>query len=309
MLRYTLKRLTYMVITIWFIITVTFFLMNLLPGTPLKNEEKLPPHIKDQIMAQYGLDQPLPVQYVKFLGKVVQGDLGKSLAYDGRNVTDMIMEGFPVSAFVGIQAIIFGTIVGVLLGVFAALRRGTIIDGLSTAMAVFGVSIPSFVLAALLSFVVGVKWGILPPGLWESYESSILPSLALSVFVIAQISRYIRTEMVEVLEQDFMKTAKAKGLTRPVIVIRHALRNALIPAVTILGPLAVNIITGSLVIERIFAIPGIGQYFVDSIFSNDYTMIMGTTIFYSALIIVTIFIVDILYGIIDPRIRITGVKE
>ncbi|MBA4493730.1 ABC transporter permease [Paenactinomyces guangxiensis] len=309
MLRYTLKRLSYMVVTLWIIITVTFFLMHSLPGTPLKNEEKLPEQIREQIMEHYGLNDPLGVQYLKFLGDVVQGDLGMSLAYDGRSVTEMILTGFPVSAFIGTQAVIFGTLIGLILGMVAALRRGTMIDNLATITAVFGVSVPNFVLSALLSYWVGVKWGILPPALWESYSSSILPSLALAVFVIAQISRYIRSEMVEVLDQDYMKTAKAKGLNRKAVVFRHALRNALIPAVTVLGPLAINIITGSMVVEVIFALPGIGQYFVTSIFSNDYTVIMGTTIFYSVLIILTIFIVDILYGIIDPRIRIAGAKE
>jgi oligopeptide transport system permease protein len=298
-----------MLVTLWVIITATFFLMHLLPGTPLKNEEKIPPEIRAQVLSEYGLDQPLPVQYAKFLGNLLQGDLGKSLTQDGRNVTDLIFAGFPVSAFIGTQAIIFGTLVGLGFGIFAALRRGTIIDNLSTVVTVLGVSVPNFVLAGLSSYFIGVLWGILPPGLWESYPSSILPSLCLSVIVIAQISRYIRTEMVEVLDQDYMKTAKAKGLSRFTTVTRHALRNALIPAVTVLGPLAVDIITGSLVIEVIFSLPGMGQYFVQAILVNDYTMILGTTIFYSVLIIVMIFIVDILYGVIDPRIRISGAKE
>lgn len=298
-----------MVITIWLIVTATFFLMHLLPGSPLANEEKLPPAIRDQILKSYGLDQPLPVQYVKFLGNLVQGDLGKSLTFDGREVTDMILEGFFASAFIGMQGVLFGAVIGLALGVVAALRRGKWIDNLCTGVAVFGVSVPNFVLASLLSYWVGVKWQILPPALWGSYEHTILPSLSLSVLVIAQISRYIRTEMVEVLDQDYMKTAKAKGLTRSSIVTKHALRNAMIPAITILGPLTVNILTGSLVVEQIFVVPGMGKLFVDSIVNNDYTLIMGTTIFYSVLLILTIFIVDILYGIIDPRIRITGVKE
>jgi oligopeptide transport system permease protein len=308
-LRYTLKRLGYMVVTLWLIITITFFIMHLLPGTPLKNEEKIPPQVREQILEQYGLKDPLPVQYVKFMGNLLQGDLGKSMTLDGREVVEFIAQGFPVSAFVGSQAVIFGTLIGLLLGTIAGLNRGKLVDNAAIIVAVLGVSVPSFVMGGFLSYFVGVKLQWLPTGLWESYESSILPSLALSFGVIAQISRYVRTEMVEVLDQDYMKTAKAKGLNRSTVIIRHALRNALIPAVTVLGPLAVNIITGSLVIEQIFALPGLGKFFVQSIQQNDYTMIMGVTVFYSALIIIVIFLVDLLYGLIDPRIRISGAKE
>lgn len=309
MLQYTLKRIGYMVITLWLIITITFFIMHLLPGTPLKNEEKIPPHIKEQILEEYGLKDPLPVQYLNFMGNLLQGDLGKSLTMDGREVVEFIEQGFPVSAFVGSQAVIFGTLVGLILGTIAGLNRGRLVDNIAIVIAVLGVSVPNFVVGGFLSYFVGVKLQWLPSGLWESYESSILPSLALSFVVIAQISRYVRTEMVEVLDQDYMKTAKAKGLNHSTIVIRHALRNALIPAVTVLGPLAVNIITGSLVIEQIFALPGLGKFFVQSIQTNDYTLIMGVTIFYSVLIVLVIFLVDLLYGLIDPRIRISGAKE
>ncbi|WP_124726667.1 ABC transporter permease [Staphylospora marina] len=309
MFRYVMTRLGYSIVTLWAIVTVTFFLMHMLPGSPLKNEEKIPEQIREQILEQYGLKDPLPVQYVKFLGSLVQGDLGKSMTMDGRAVTELISETFPVSAFVGSQAVIFGTVIGLLLGVIAGIKKGSWMDDVSTAVAVFGVSIPSFVLAGLLAYWVGVKWGILPPALWTSYESSILPSFALSVFVIAQISRYIRTEMVEVMEADYIRTAKAKGLSRRQVIYGHALRNALIPAVTVLGPLLVNIITGSLVIEQIFALPGLGGYFIRSIQTNDYTMIMGTTIFFSVLFISMVLLVDILYGIIDPRIRLAEAKE
>ena len=298
-----------MVLTLWIIVTATFFLMHSLPGTPLKNEEKLPPLIREQIKEAYGLNDPLPVQYVNFMKRLVQGDFGKSLSYDGRSVTEMLLQGFEASAFIGGQALVFGVLVGLLLGVGAALRRGGWLDNVATVIAVGGISIPSFVMAALLSYWVGVKWQILPAALWGSYEHTILPSLALSFTVIAQMSRYVRTEMVEVMDQDYTKTAKAKGLGRQAIVYRHALRNALIPAITVLGPLAVNIITGSVVVETIFAVPGIGEFFVQSIQVNDYTLIMGVTIFYSILILATILLVDILYGIIDPRIRLTGAKE
>ncbi|PTM57718.1 oligopeptide transport system permease protein [Desmospora activa DSM 45169] len=279
MRRYILQRAIYMVITLWVIITITFFLMNLLPGSPLANEDRIPPELKEQILHEYGLDQPLPVRYVQYMGNLLQGDLGVSYKYDGRSVSEMILQGFPASAQLGVQALILGTLLGVSLGCIAALRRGTWVDSSATIVAVLGYSIPSFVLAALLSYYVGVKWGILPPGLWNGWEYSILPSLALAGMVVAQISRYIRTEMLEVLGQDYMKTAKAKGLSRGTAIVRHALRNSLIPAITILGPLAVGLITGSLVVEKIFAVPGMGWIFVDSIQTNDYTLIMGVTIF------------------------------
>lgn len=309
MLRFTLKRFSYMIVTLWVIATATFFLMHSLPGTPLKNEEKLPEAIREQIIESYGLKDPLHIQYARFMGQLVQGDLGKSLASDGREVTELLAEGFGPSATVGLQGILLGVTVGLLLGVIAGLKRGTIIDNFATMVSVAGVSIPSFVVGALLSYWIGVKFEWLPPALWGSYEHTILPSIALSMGVIAQISRYVRTEMVEVLDQDYMKTAKAKGLGKSAIVFNHALRNALIPAITILGPLVAGIITGSFVIELIFAVPGMGKYFVEAIGVRDYTMIMGATIFYSALIVFMIFIVDILYGIIDPRIRVAAGKE
>ncbi|OYD07310.1 peptide ABC transporter permease [Paludifilum halophilum] len=298
-----------MLITIWVIITVTFFLMHNLPGSPLKNEHKIPPEIKEAILKQYGLDQPVPVQYLQYLGNLMTGDLGASFQYNGRSVTSLIMEGFPASLQLGIQAIVFGTLFGLFLGCIAALKQGTWMDNATTVIAVLGISVPSFVMAALLSYFVGVKWGILPPGLWGSFAHSILPSLALSFLVIATISRYIRTELLEVLGQDYMKTAKAKGLSRSTTVTRHALRNALIPAVTVLGPLTVQLITGSLVVEKIFSVPGMGWMFVNSIKVNDYTAIMGVTIFYGALIVLSMFIVDLLYGMIDPRIRLADGKE
>lgn len=298
-----------MVVTLFIIITTTFFLIHNLPGTPLKNEEKLPEAVRKQILKEYGLDQPLHVQYFRFLGGLVQGDLGKSLVYEGRDIDQMLLDRFYPSAFIGIQAIIIGVILGIVFGILSSLYRGSWIDNLSTTLAVLGVSIPSFVLAGLLSYVVGVKLGWLPTALWGTYAHTIMPSLALAAMVVAQISRYIRTEMVEVLNQDYIKTAKAKGLKSSTIVVKHALRNAMIPAITVLGPLMINIITGSLVVEKIFGVPGMGAMFVDSILQNDYTAILGTTIFYGVLIILTIFIMDILYSLIDPRIRLTGAKE
>lgn len=307
--RYILKRFALMMVTLFIIITVTFFFIHQLPGTPLQNEEKLPDAVREQILKEYGLDQPLHIQYFRFLGGLLRGDLGKSLVYEGRDIDEMLLERFQTSAWIGLQAILIGVTVGGILGILSGFYQGTWIDNLSTSFSVLGVSIPSFVFAGLLSYGVGVQLGWLPPALWGSYEHTILPSLSLSVLVIAQIARYVRMEMVDVLNQDYIKTAKAKGLKSSTILIKHALRNAILPAVTVLGPLTVNIITGSLVVEKIFSIPGMGAMFVDSILQNDYTAILGTTIFYGGLIILVILLIDLLYGLIDPRIRLTGKRE
>lgn len=307
--RYVLKRLVLMIMTLFLIITATFFFIHQLPGTPLQNEEKLPDAVREQILKEYGLDQPLHVQYLRFLQGLARGDLGKSLVYEGRDIDEMLLDRFQTSAVIGIQAIVFGVSVGGILGVLSGFFRGTWIDNLATSFSVLGVSVPSFVFAGLLSYGVGVKLGWLPPALWGSYEHTILPSLSLSVLVIAQVARYVRAEMVDVLSQDYIKTAKAKGLKSSLILVKHALRNAILPAVTVLGPLTVNLITGSLVVEKIFSIPGMGAMFVDSILQNDYTVILGTTIFYGGLIILMVALIDLLYGWIDPRIRLTGKRE
>ncbi|OXS75108.1 oligopeptide ABC transporter permease [Domibacillus enclensis] len=306
MVKYTLKRLFYMVLTLFIIATITFFLMKLLPGSPLTNQERLSPEQQELILDKYGLNDPLPIQYVNYMTNLVQGDLGLSFQYDNRPVAQMIAERIGPSAELGFQAIVFGTIVGILLGVIAALKHNTIWDYTATTIAVLGISIPSFVFAGLLQYYFGVEWQWFPVASWEGFEYTILPTLSLSVFVIATVARYMRSELLEVLNSDYIMLARAKGVSAPVIMVKHALRNALIPIITLLGPLAVNIMTGSLVIERIFAIPGIGEQFVRSINTNDYTVIMGITLFYSVLFIAVVFIVDILYGIIDPRIRVSG---
>jgi len=300
---YILKRLAYMLVTIFIIITFTFFLMHLLPGTPFNNAEKLSDKQLKILNAKYGLDQPVALQYLRYLGNLLHGDLGMSFKYPGRTVDSMIISRIGPSALIGLQAMIFGTIVGLLLGIIAALRHNTILDYGSVTLAVLGMSIPSFVFAALLQYYIGVKLGWLPPALWESYKYTLLPSFALSVGVIATVSRFIRTEMLEVLGHDYVITARAKGLSESRVISKHVLRNALIPVVTMLGPIGVGIMTGTLVIEKIFAVPGLGEQFTLSILVNDYSVIMGITIFYSALFIFVVFIVDILYGILDPRIN------
>ncbi|MFW0779657.1 ABC transporter permease [Rossellomorea marisflavi] len=309
MVKYTIKRIVYMIITLLIIATATFFLMKLLPGTPLTNQERLSPQQQQIILDKYGLNDPLPVQYVTYMTNLVKGDLGLSFQYDNRPVSQMIADRIGPSAILGFQAMVLGTIIGLIIGIIAAIRQNTWVDYGSTFLAVLGISIPSFVFAALLQYYVGVKWEILPVALWGEYKHTILPTLALTVGVVATIARYMRTEMIEILNTDYILLAKAKGTTNTNVIVKHGVRNAMIPIITILGPMTVGIMTGTMVIEQIFAVPGLGEQFVRSINTNDYTVIMGVTLFYSVLLVAVIFLVDILYGIIDPRIRLVGGKK
>jgi len=303
-------RIVNILVTLFVIATVTFFLMKLLPGSPFDEEKLAALSDEDRLefYARYGLDQPVAVQYAKYLGNLVQGDLGISYYYKGQQVESLIADRIGPSALLGAQAALLGVSIGLILGMIAAFRHNTMWDFFTMFIAVIGVAIPNFVFAALLQYYVGLKWGILPVAFWESYDSSILPTIALSMMVIALIARFMRNEMLEVLQQDYILTAKSKGLSQINVIIRHTLRNSMIPIITILGPITVSLLTGSLVIENIFGVPGIGSLFVDSIKVNDYTTIMGLTLFYSAFYILTILVVDLLYGIVDPRIRLTGSK-
>jgi len=308
MIRYVARRLVYMVAALFIIVSVTFFISKALPGNPFANP-KLSPQVREQLFEKYGLDEPLYVQYAKYMVNVAQGDLGNSFYFEGRPVSQMILQRLPVSAFIGIQAVIFGLVIGMVLGIVAALRHNTVWDTLAVVVAILGVSVPSFVLGPLLQYWLGLKLGLFPIAFFESWIYSVLPSLALSVFVVSTVARFMRTEMLEVMGQDYITLARAKGLSGLVVILKHVLRNAMIPLVTVMAPLTIYIITGSLVIEQIFAVPGIGEQFVQSVVVNDYSMILGTTIFFSVLFILALLIQDIMYGIIDPRIRISGAKE
>lgn len=298
-----------MLTAVFIIVTLTFLLMQLLPGTPYGNVDELTEEQIALLDQKYGLDEPVAVQYVNYLGNLLQGDLGLSFKYDGRSVNDIIGERIGPSALIGIQGLVFGAIVGLILGVISALRHNTFLDYGSVFIAVLGMSVPSFIFAAVMQYYIGVQLGWLPAALWESYESTIMPSISLSVIVLATVARFIRSEMLEVLGQDYVITARAKGLSSSHVVVRHVIRNALIPVLTMLAPLVVSLITGSLVIEKIFAVPGIGEQFTMSIMLNDYSVIMGITILYSVLFVSIIFLVDLLYGVLDPRIRLDGGKE
>jgi oligopeptide transport system permease protein len=297
-----------MATTLFVILTGTWFLSKTLPGTPFA-DEKLSEEAREQLFAKYGLDEPLIVQYFKYLGNVVQGDLGNSFYYNGRPVLEILLERAPISAFIGFQALVIGVIGGLLLGIIAALKHNSVLDTATTFGAVAGISLPSFVLAPLAQYWIAVQAGLLPIAFWEGYAHSILPSLTLSVFAIAIVARFIRAEMLEVFEQDYVTLAKSKGLSKLAVILKHVLRNALIPMVTVVAPLMIYLITGSLVVETVFAIPGIGELFVSAFAVSDYTMIIGITTLFSVLFVFALLIQDILYGVIDPRIRVAGSKE
>lgn len=306
MIRYILRRIFYMVITLFIIATVSFFLMKMLPGSPLNAEDKLSEEQRTIVLEKYGLNDPVPVQYVNYLGGLVQGDLGVSFAFDNTPVTKILMDRIGPSAQLGAQALLIGTFLGILFGLIAAISHNGFLDYSSTIIAVLGTSIPSFVLAGLLQWYLAVELELFPVALWGTFSHTVLPTIALMIFPMATAARFTRTEMIEVMGSSYITTARAKGLTEYGIIFKHGLRNALIPLITVMGPMAVSLMTGTLVIEKIFAVPGIGEQFVNSVMVNDYPTIMGTTLLFAFLFIVIILIIDILYVLIDPRIRLTG---
>ena len=314
MLKYIIKRLIYSVITLWLIATITFTLIHCLPGDPFASEKAIPPAIKAQIMKKYGLDQPLHIQYFQYLGRLLHGDLGISMKERGRSVNSIIAVHFPYSLNIGIKAVIFGTVFGIIMGIISALNRGNKWDTAALLVAIVGVSVPSFVVAGILQYLIilianttGIN--ILPVAGFNNFASTILPSIALGLFSVAMVTRMMRASMIEVLSQDYIKTAKAKGCSPTGIIIKHGIRNAIMPIISYMGPMIAAILTGSFVIEKIFAIPGLGKYFVDSIFNNDYTVILGVVMFYASFLTLMVLVVDISYGLIDPRIRIQGGKK
>lgn len=307
MIKYILKRLCYAVVTLWVIATLTFIIMKSIPGDPFQ-DPKMQPEVKAQLMQKYGLDRPILEQYKIYINNIIHGDLGTSLKYQGRSVTKMIKEGFPKSFAIGWRAILYATVLGILFGIIAALNHQKWVDYLVIFIAIIGVSVPHIVMGPFLAYTFGVNLGWLPVAVNETSASLILPSFTLGLGTLAFISRMMRTTTLEVMSQDYMQTAKAKGLSKPEIVWRHIIRNAIMPVVTVLGPLFAGIITGSIIIEKVFAVGGLGRYFVNSIFEQDYPMIMGITLFYAILVIAAMLVVDITYGLIDPRLRVSGGK-
>lgn len=305
-LKYLLKRLGYMVVTLFIIITVTFFLLQFLPGTPFGNTENFSETQIEYLNQLYGLDRPWYIQYWNYITNVLKGDFGLSFQFNNTPVSQIIADRAVPSMVLAGQGLILGTLVGLVLGIIAAVKRNTWIDTFTSLFAIGGRSVPNFVFAVVLQYVFAVVLGWLPIAfLREGFISTILPTLALSIQPMAESARFIRTEMIEVLNSDYIELAKAKGFSQIYIILKHALRNAAIPLLTILGPLTASMMTGSLVVENIFSIPGIGEQFTKSILVNDYPTIMGITIMYSAILVIVIFIVDILYGVIDPRLRVS----
>jgi len=292
-----------MVVTLWIIITLTFVLMISVPGSPFNSEQSSNESIQANLEAHYNLDEPYHIQYLLYLKSIITFDFGPSIKQPNQTVNDLLGRGFPISFELGIVTIVVAVISGIILGIIAALRHNGLIDYLAMGFAVLGISIPNFILATLLIQQLAVNLEILPPATWQSPAHMILPVTALATGPMAIIARLTRSTMLEVLTQDYIKMARAKGLKPWKIVMKHALRNALMPVVTILGTLLAGILTGTFVIEQIFAIPGMGRYFVESINQRDYPVIMGTTVFYSAFLIFMLFLVDIAYGILDPRIK------
>lgn len=304
---YIVKRLLTMLLTIWVIITLTFVIMKFIPGDPFASDaDVLPEEVLQNIRAKYNLDEPLPVQYALYMKNLMMFDLGPSIKSQTRSVNDIILDGMPASATLGIQALTVAMFFGLILGIIAALNHNKPLDFFAMMIAIIGISVPSFILAPLLIKYFAVEWRLLPVASWGSFRHSILPSLALAASPMAVIARFMRSSMIDVMNQNYIKTANAKGLSTVQLVIKHGIRNAILPVITFIGPLAVVLITGTFVIEKIFAIPGLGKYFVDSIFNRDYPVIMGTTIFFSTILVVILFLIDISYRLIDPRIKLTS---
>ena len=306
---YTLKRLLQGVITVWFIATATFFAMHAVPGDPLMNDKAVSAEVRKNLEAQYGLDKPLLTQYGIYIWNMVRGDFGISFAQENRRVNDIIREHFPVSAILGILAIAFAGLGGILFGALTARYRNRMPDIVIMFLVILGISVPSFVFAALgqlglvkLNAFFGVS--VLPVAGWGTLSHMIAPSLVLGLGTMAFLTRLMRSSMLEIVNSDYVRTARAKGLPPTRVFLRHELRNAILPVVTVLGPSIAAITTGGFVVELVFAIPGLGRYFVQAVQQLDYTVIMGTTVFYGAFLVFMVIVVDLLYGLIDPRVRV-----
>jgi oligopeptide transport system permease protein len=305
MFAYAVRRLVVAVPTLFVIVTIAFFLMRAAPGGPFDSDRVLPPAIEKNVLAHYNLDLPLWQQYLKYVGGLLQGDFGPSFRVRDFTVAELIVSGFPASLQVGGLAILLAIVIGISLGAFAALRQNTAADYAVMGVAMTGIAVPNFVMAPLLTLVFGVYLSLLPVAGWGggSFANKILPVVALALPQIAYIARLTRGSMVEVLNANYVRTARAKGLRERLVVVRHSLRGALLPVISYLGPATAAVITGSVVIESIFGIPGIGRYFIEGALNRDYTLVMGVMVFYAVLIILLNLVVDLLYAVLDPKVR------
>ena len=309
MFLYSLKRLLQGILTVWFIATATFFAMHNVPGDPLLNDRAVSEAIRANLESKYGLDQPLGTQYVIYLSNLVRGDFGISFTQENREVNDIIREHFPVSAILGILAVVFAATGGILLGALTAIYRNRLPDFIIMLLVILGISVPSFVIAAMsqlalvsLNDMIGAT--ILPVAGWGTVLHMLVPALVLGLGTMAYLTRLMRSSMLEVVGSDYIRTAKSKGVPPPRIFTKHQVRNAILPVVTVLGPSIASITTGGFVVELVFAIPGLGRYFVQAVQQLDYTVIMGTTVFYGAFLVFMVILVDVLYGLVDPRVRV-----
>jgi oligopeptide transport system permease protein len=304
MISFLMKRLLQASATLAFLIVATFFLLRLAPGGPFDGEKVWPAEVKANIDAKYGLDRPLPVQFLEWCRDLARGDLRDSFHYIGTPVRDIISDALPPSLILGGWALLISVVAGVLLGVLSAWKRGTWLDFSAMFVAVSGITLPTFLIATLLVLLFSSTLGWLPPALWEDRKSMILPVLTLSFRPLAIIARMTRTSLLEVLHADYIRTAHSKGLSEARVLFKHALRNSLIPVVTLLGPITASLITGSYVVETIFQIPGLGTHFVTSVIDRDYPLVMGMTLVFGSVLILCNLVVDLAYGLIDPRIRV-----
>ena len=304
MITFVTRRMLLMIPTLWAIATLVFFLVHRAPGGPFQSEKEIPAAAKAQLMHQYGLDQPLRVQYVRFLANAARLDFGPSYKFPSRQVREIIFEALPVSMELAGWALLLAILVGVPIGIFAALKQNSGVDHLSMGLALGGVSIPNFVLGPALVLGLSLTLFLLPPALWQGPQSRILPVLTLSTAYVAYIARLTRAGMLEVLRQDFIRTARAKGLGERTVVLKHALKLGILPVVSYLGPAAARVMMGSIVVESIFQVPGMGRYLVNAAFNRDYTLVLGEVLFYASFLMVLNLIVDVAYTWLDPRVEL-----
>lgn len=292
--------------TVLMVLLILFLMLNYMPGSPF-NDEKLSPDQIQALYAKYNLDKPVLIRFFTYLKNMLRGDFGVSYNIQKNySVAKMIGERFPITLQIGLQAAVLGIVIGSLLGIVAALKKGTAVDTITTIISVLGVSLPAFVFALLLSFFFGYKWQLFPLlySAKKPLQSTVLPTIAMSMFTLASVARYTRSEMVEVMLSDYIQLADSKGVTRAQLIFRHVLRNTMVGVITVVAPLVVNLLTGSLVVEKAFGVPGLGSLYIKAIQQNDYNVVLATSFIYSVLFIVVMLLVDILYGVIDPRIRL-----
>ena len=305
MIRILLKRLLELIPTALVIVAASFALVRLAPGSPFSSEKEIPPEVRQKLEAKYGFDKPLPEQFIRYLGNLLRGDLGLSTKYPQRTVNEIIANGIPVTLSLAAIALLWSLLVGITAGIIGAIRQNTVWDHVAMTAALVGISVPSFVLGPLLVLTVSLRLHLLPPAGWGDWQHVVLPGLTLGTIYAASIARLTRGGMLEVVRSDFIRTARAKGLSESLIVWRHMLRGGLLPVVSYLGPAVASMLTGSVVVEKIFNVPGIGPYFVDAAFNRDYFLVMGIVLLYAFFLLLMNLVVDVVYGFLDPRVDVS----